>query len=196
MTSHVSSLLHLPLTCTCCWKFIFNTRKTFTLTSGHLKGIGHCKNMNCYTLGHPKISGAEAFRDWDSDSRRSRHWYINNVTKNGSQYSWEKYLQTKNSGAPSLWRRLLPKHKSFNSVLPNVGFLKRWEAAFDSNEVFLFIQNNLKVGEKKFQFRYITKKKKKTLNLENVMTPLPASRFPLPASRFPRFFFFRTAVFA
>ena len=124
---HVSSLLHLPLTCKCCWKFIFNTRKTFTLTSGHLKGIGHFKNMNCYTLGHPKISGAEAFRDWDSDSRRSRHWYINNVTKNGSQYSWEKYLQTKNSGAPSLWRRLLPKHKSFNSVLPNVGFLKGWE---------------------------------------------------------------------
>ena len=38
----------------------------------------------------------------------------------------------------------------------------------------MFIQNNLKVGEKKFQFRYITKKK--SLNLANVMTPLPASR--------------------
>ena len=46
---------------------------------------------------------------------------------------------------------------------------------FDSDEVFLFIQNNLKVGEKKFQFRYIAKKKK-SLNLENVMPPLPASR--------------------
>ena len=112
MTSHVSSLLYLPLTCKCCWKFIFNTRKTFTLifntrktftlTSGHPKGIGHCKNMNCYTLGHPKILGAEAFRDWNSDSRRSRYWYINNVTKNRSQHSWEKYLQTKNSGAPTV----------------------------------------------------------------------------------------------
>ena len=128
MTSHVSSLLYLPLTCKCCWKFIFNTSKTFTLTSGHLKGIGHCKNMNCYTLGHPKILGAEAFRDWNSDSRRSKHWYINNVTKNGSQYSWEKYLQTKNSGAPTVaCDEDLPKHKIFNSVLPNVGFLKGWE---------------------------------------------------------------------
>ena len=61
-------------------------------------------------------------------------------------------------------------------MLPNVGFLEGVGGEgrrFDSNEVFLFTQNNLKVGEKKFQFRYITKKK--SLNLENVMPSLPAS---------------------
>ena len=83
----------------------------------------------------------------------------------------EKFRRTYSS----LWRRLLPKHKIFNSVLPNVGFFEELGGGgrrFDSNEVFLFIQNNLKVCEKKFQFRYITKKK--SLNLENVMPPLPA----------------------
>lgn len=47
-------------------------------------------------------------------------------------------------------------------MLPNVGFFEELGGGgrrFDSNEVFLFIQNNLKVCEKKFQFRYITKKK-------------------------------------
>lgn len=73
-------------------------------------------------------------------------------------------------------------------MLPNVGFLEGVGGEgrrFDSNEVFLFTQNNLKVGEKKLQFRYITKKK--------IPQPRKCHAF---ASRFQRFFFFRTAVFA
>ena len=187
MTSHVSSLLYLPLTCKCCWKFIFNTSKTFTLTSGHLKGIGHCKNMNCYTLGHPKILGAEAFRDWNSDSRRSRYWYINNVTKNGSQYSWEEYLQTKKFRRTysSLWRRLLPKHKSFNSMLPNVGFLKEWEVgdgALIQMRYFCLRKIIWKWVKKNSSFAILQKKNPSTSKMSCL--------------RFPRFFFFRTAVFA
>ena len=177
MTSHVSSLLLLPLLCKCWWKFIFNSRKTFTLTSSHLKGIGHCKNMNCYTLGHSKISDAEAFRDWDTDSRRSRHWYINNVTKNGWQYSWEKYLQTKNSGAPSLWRRLLPKHKSFNSVLPNVGFLKGWEVgdgALIQMRYFCLFKIIWKWVKKKSSFAILQKKNPSTSKVSCLRFPLPA----------------------
>ena len=96
-----------PLYCTYRWRAsvvgsLYLTHAKHLHWQAVIKGIGHCKNMNCYTLGHPKILGAEAFRDWNSDSRRSRYWYINNVTKNRSQHSWEKYLQTKNSGAPTV----------------------------------------------------------------------------------------------
>ena len=130
--------------------------------------------MNCYTLGHHKILGAEAFRDWNSDSRRSKHWYINNVTKNGSQYSWEKYLQTKNSGAPTVACDedfCQNSAQQFNSVLPNVGFLKGSE-----------VGDGALIQMRYFcLFKIIWKWVKKC---------------HASASRFPRFFFFRTAVFA
>lgn len=71
-------------------------------------------------------------------------------------------------------------------MLLNVGFLGggKWGRRVYSNEFFLFIQNNLKVGETKITVSLVVLQRK-SLNLEiNPQSPLPA------------FFVFRTAAFA